>query len=236
MDPESDYSVRSLANKLGLHRGFGPSPSVQMLLQEILEKAASFHHDKYIPRPISSNLASFEGLKFKWAAMQQPVQEKHTGYIVDSDDEPIAVDPFWGNNIEASTSTAPPVKLNLPWNASSSNCSTLAIMNSNSWHLTLIEQPSDEVFGTQLTLDQQKSQDLSSLEEKPDHQSSQDQHLMILTSDQSAIQDHDVNMLQSDSSPIEQTALPSPTGKRKHQYRKHDCNTLKFASLEIELK
>jgi hypothetical protein len=193
-----------------------------MLLQEILEKAASFHHDKYIPRPISSNLASFEGLKLKWAAMQQPVQEKHTGYIVDSDDEPIAVDPFWGNNIEASTSTAPPVKLNLPWNASSSNCSTLAIMNSNSWHLTLIEKPSDEVFGTQLTLDQQKSQDLSSLEEKPDHQSSQDQHLMILASDQSAIQDHDVNMLQSDSSPIEQTALPSPTGKRKHQYRKRD--------------
>lgn len=32
MDAKSDYSVRSLANKLGLHQVFGPSPSVQMLL------------------------------------------------------------------------------------------------------------------------------------------------------------------------------------------------------------
>jgi hypothetical protein len=46
-------------------------------------------------------------------------------------------------------------------------------MNNNSWHLTLIEQSSDEVFDTQLTLGQQESQDLSSLAEKPDHQSSQ---------------------------------------------------------------
>lgn len=117
MDPESDYSVRNLANNLGLHPGIGPSPSIQMLIQELLERAAAYHHDMYIPRPISTGLASFEGLKLKWAAIQLPLQEKYPGYFVDSDDEIIALDPFWGNNLEASSSTAPPPMLSLEWPA-----------------------------------------------------------------------------------------------------------------------
>lgn len=32
---ESDYQIRELANRLGLHQGFGPSPSVEMLIQDL---------------------------------------------------------------------------------------------------------------------------------------------------------------------------------------------------------
>jgi hypothetical protein len=123
MDPENDYSIRALARQLGLHQVFGPPPSVHMLILEILEKAAIYHHDNYIPRPISTGLASFQGLRQKWIAFQQPVQEKYPGYLVDSDDEPFAFDPFWGNNLEASSSTAPPIKLCLPWNSSTTKSS-----------------------------------------------------------------------------------------------------------------
>lgn len=35
---DNDYFVRDLANRLGLHQGFGPSPSVQMLLQDLAQK------------------------------------------------------------------------------------------------------------------------------------------------------------------------------------------------------
>lgn len=111
MDPESDYSIRALARQLGLHQVFGPAPSVHMLLQDILEKAANYHHDNYIPRHISTSLASFQGLGQKWIAFQQPVQETYPGYLVDSDDEPFAIDPFWGNNLEASSSTAERVEM-----------------------------------------------------------------------------------------------------------------------------
>lgn len=97
-----------------------------MLLQEILEKAVVYRHDNYIPRRISTRLASFQGLRQKWIAFQQPMQEKYPGYIVDSNDEPFAIDPFWGKNLEAYSSTAPPIKLCLPWNASNYNSNTNA--------------------------------------------------------------------------------------------------------------
>jgi hypothetical protein len=129
MDPESDFSVRCLAKQLGLHQVVGPAPSVQMLIQEVLEKAATFHHDLYIPQPISTGLASFEGLRMKWNAIQQHVQEKYHGYIVDSDDEIIGVDPFWGNNLEASSSSAPPPLLSLQWDARSTNSTNRVVQH-----------------------------------------------------------------------------------------------------------
>lgn len=143
MDPESDHSVRCLAKQLGLHQVFGPTPSVQMLLHEILERAAIYHHDNYIPRPISTGLASFQGLRQKWIALQQPVQEKCHGYLVDSDDEPFAIDPFWGNNLEASSSTAPPVKLYLPWNPDNPNSNSNAPDQDSNKQLVLFQQSHD---------------------------------------------------------------------------------------------
>jgi hypothetical protein len=36
---DNDFLVRDLAKKVGLHQGFGPAPSVQMLLHELVLKA-----------------------------------------------------------------------------------------------------------------------------------------------------------------------------------------------------
>lgn len=36
---DNDYLIRELANRLGLHQAFGPSPSVEMLLQDLALKA-----------------------------------------------------------------------------------------------------------------------------------------------------------------------------------------------------
>lgn len=56
MDPESDYPIYQLARILQLHQVFGPMPSAQMLLQEILQVSMMNHHDFYIQRPINVGL------------------------------------------------------------------------------------------------------------------------------------------------------------------------------------
>jgi hypothetical protein len=36
---ENDYLIREMASKLDIHQGFGPAPSVEMLLQELAKRA-----------------------------------------------------------------------------------------------------------------------------------------------------------------------------------------------------
>jgi hypothetical protein len=41
IDSESDFPIRQLANRIGLHSSFGPSPSIEMLIKELAQRASS---------------------------------------------------------------------------------------------------------------------------------------------------------------------------------------------------
>jgi hypothetical protein len=57
MDKESDYPIFQLAKTLRLHQVFGPMPSAQMLLQDILYAATMNQHDLYIQKPLNIGLS-----------------------------------------------------------------------------------------------------------------------------------------------------------------------------------
>lgn len=59
MGKESDYPIFQLAKTLQLRQVFGPMPSAQMLLQDILHAAAMNQHDLYIQKPLNFGLSQF---------------------------------------------------------------------------------------------------------------------------------------------------------------------------------
>jgi hypothetical protein len=113
MDKDSDYPIFQLAKTLGLHQVFGPMPSAQMLVQDILQAATVHHLDLYIQRPLQIGLAQFPTMQHYYLhhlgkqPQQRQVRSPCPGYIF-SEFKPgkVIVDPFWGNNWKASTSTA----------------------------------------------------------------------------------------------------------------------------------
>lgn len=85
---DSDYQVREMGNRLGLHACSGPMPSVQMLL----ENMASLAKEALLLLPMKNPAPSIN-----WNFVPSP-NERDTWLL--------AVDnPAWGNNAEASTST-----------------------------------------------------------------------------------------------------------------------------------
>lgn len=113
MDAESDYPIFQLARTLQLHQVFGPMPSAQMLLQEILQVSMMNHHDLYIQRPLNVGLIQFPLVQQYYrllGKLPQPAQfQVFNSTQNDSGNESIQVDPFWGNNWEASSSSTPQV-------------------------------------------------------------------------------------------------------------------------------
>lgn len=95
LDSESDFSVRKMAQSLWLHQDFGPAPSIRMLVEDILALARKAHHQKYIQKPIQQGLEQYLGF-FK----------QYSGFLINFDaPQPVIVDPYWGNNWEASSSS-----------------------------------------------------------------------------------------------------------------------------------
>lgn len=114
MDKDSDYPIFQLAKSLGLHQVFGPMPSAQMLVHDILQAATMHHHHLYIQRPVQIGLAQFPTIQHYYhlylgkQPQQRQIRSPCLGYIF-SELNPgkVIVDPFWGNIWEASSSTAP---------------------------------------------------------------------------------------------------------------------------------
>jgi hypothetical protein len=59
MDKESDYPIFQLARTLNLHLVFGPMPSAQMIIEDILHVLMSYQHNLYVPRPLNIGLSQF---------------------------------------------------------------------------------------------------------------------------------------------------------------------------------
>jgi hypothetical protein len=150
------------------------------------------------------------------------VQEKYPGYLVDSDDEPFAFDPFWGNNLEASSSTAPPIKLCLPWNASTTESSASDYVDTPH-SLDAVAQPEEahhaaplEVVSMDFASDQQLPHGMDAAVQLVDAQLSDEQVLQQVDArlpDVSVLQQ--ANAQQTDIS-----VLPGPATKSKRQSRK----------------
>jgi hypothetical protein len=105
MDKECDYPIFQLAKTMNLHQVFGPSPSAQMLIQDILHAVSLTHHDRYIQRPLSIGLPQFGFVR----TLEQINVDPFPGFKINWRKHPpvISVDPNWGNNWEASSSSAP---------------------------------------------------------------------------------------------------------------------------------
>jgi len=85
---DNDYFVRDLANRLGLHQGFGPSPSVQMLLQDLAQKTKELQAILPMKTPLPATSWNFIPSNFV----------PDTWFLgVDN--------PNWGDNASASTSS-----------------------------------------------------------------------------------------------------------------------------------
>jgi hypothetical protein len=52
---ESDFPIRQLANRVGLHSGFGPSPSVEMLIKELAQRASSLQAMLPLKAPLQAH-------------------------------------------------------------------------------------------------------------------------------------------------------------------------------------
>jgi hypothetical protein len=52
---ESDFPIRQLANRFGLHPGFGPSPSVEMLIMELAQRASSLQAMLPLKAPLQAH-------------------------------------------------------------------------------------------------------------------------------------------------------------------------------------
>ena len=93
---ESDFQIRKLFFSLGLHSGFGPAPSIEMLLGNIFEYCQKM--------PISFPLQISLPLKAPVpVSLRSSVPD-----ILDLNPWLASVDNLsWGNNVEASSSTGP---------------------------------------------------------------------------------------------------------------------------------
>jgi hypothetical protein len=105
MDKESDYPIFQLAKTMNLHQVFGPSPSAEMLIQDILLTVSLTHHDRYIQRPLSIGLSQFGFVR----NLEKTNVDPSPGFIINWRKHlpVISVDPNWGNNWEACSSSTP---------------------------------------------------------------------------------------------------------------------------------
>jgi hypothetical protein len=85
---QDDYPIRKLAAKLGLHQCFGPSPSIEMILQDLAQYAQSLQASLPMKEPLPSNSWNFV-----------PASSSKDTWFLNVDN------PKWGNNAEASSST-----------------------------------------------------------------------------------------------------------------------------------
>lgn len=85
---DSDFLIREMANRLGLHKGFGPAPSVEMLLQELAMMAREALRVLPMEEPVPVSV---------WNPAPANQGELHWFPNLDK--------PCWGNNAETSTST-----------------------------------------------------------------------------------------------------------------------------------
>lgn len=102
MDKESDYPILQLAKTIGIHLGFGPSPSAQMLLQDILYTASLSHHNLYVQRPLNLGLSQFHFT----SNHQQQTHLEQSPLVNWFAPRSIVVDPSWDNNRDAPASLA----------------------------------------------------------------------------------------------------------------------------------
>jgi hypothetical protein len=85
---QDDYPIRRLAAKLGLHQCFGPSPSIEMIIQDLAQYAQALQASLPMKEPLSSNSWNFV-----------PASSAIDTLFLNVDN------PNWGNNAEASSST-----------------------------------------------------------------------------------------------------------------------------------
>jgi hypothetical protein len=95
---QDDYPIRRLAAKLGLHQCFGPSPSIEMIIQDLAQYAQVLQASLPMKEPLSSN---------SWNLV--PASSAIDTWFLNVDN------PNWGNNAEASSSTG---SESLGWNSS----------------------------------------------------------------------------------------------------------------------
>jgi hypothetical protein len=85
---QDDYSIRRLAAKFGLPQCFGPSPSVEMLVQDLAQYAQALQASLPMKEPLPTNSWNFV-----------PASSATDTWFLNMDN------PSWGNNAEASSST-----------------------------------------------------------------------------------------------------------------------------------
>jgi hypothetical protein len=86
----NDYSVRELATRLNIHVGFGPAPSVEMLLQELARSVRTAHDSLPMKSPIPHS---------SWNNIT--LMPELDPWLLNMDNL------NWGNNAEASSSAGP---------------------------------------------------------------------------------------------------------------------------------
>jgi hypothetical protein len=52
---DSDFLIRQIADRIGLHPGFGPSPSVDMLIKELAQRASSLQAMLPLKAPLQAH-------------------------------------------------------------------------------------------------------------------------------------------------------------------------------------
>jgi len=87
---DSDFQIKETANRLGLHKLPGPSPSVDMLLVELLDHFKSAHCLFPLGRPLAHGT---------WRFLSASLSSDARLSTVDNH--------LWGNNAEASSSARP---------------------------------------------------------------------------------------------------------------------------------
>jgi hypothetical protein len=85
---QDDYSIRSLAAKFGLHQCFGPSPSVEILVQDLAQYAQTLQASLPMKEPLPTTSWNFV-----------PASSDIDTWFLNMDN------PSWGNNVEASSSS-----------------------------------------------------------------------------------------------------------------------------------
>jgi hypothetical protein len=85
---DSDFPIRPLANRFGLHPSFGPSPSVEMLIKELAQRASSLQAMLPLKAPLQAH---------EWNTFPQ-------SWFVPGNWFFNVNNPNWGNNVEASSS------------------------------------------------------------------------------------------------------------------------------------
>jgi hypothetical protein len=89
IDFDSDFLIRQMADRIGLHFGFGPSPSVDMLIRELAHRASSLQAMLPLKAPLQAH---------EWNSFPQL-------WFVPGNWFFNVNNPNWGNNAEASSST-----------------------------------------------------------------------------------------------------------------------------------